>query len=136
MLQDTLTAFCPKGDGTWQTTQLFAASQCTGPVQNAGGDLVCEGSPQVGPSIPPQGYGSSYGSASGTLTPPGGYPPPYPPGLAATSVPPPYNGYSPAGNSVPDAYGTNEYGPYGGVTSSSEQYYSPSANKTARPYGY
>ena len=66
MLEDTLTAFCAKGDGTWQTTQLWQADRCTGGVQNAGGDLVCGMLPQVGSSTPPQSYGSAYG----TLAPP------------------------------------------------------------------
>jgi hypothetical protein len=137
MLEDTLTAFCSKGDGSWQTTQLWHADSCTGGVQNAGGDLVCGMEPQVGSSTPPE----SYGSAAGTLTPPavGTYSPAYTP--APTYPPPAYNGYGSATTSWPNAYGTsaygaNGYGPYSAPAPSEDQYYSPSASKTARPYGY
>ena len=60
MLQDTLTAFCPRGDGTWQTTQLLHGYSCTSGIQNAGGDLICE-TPQVGSATPPESYSSSSG---------------------------------------------------------------------------
>ena len=61
MLQDTLTAFCPRGDGTWQTTQLQHAGSCPGGVQNAGGNLFC-GPSQVGSTTSSEGYRSSSGS--------------------------------------------------------------------------
>lgn len=143
MLEDTLTAFCSKGDGTWQTTQLWHADSCTGGVQNAGGQLVCGMEPQVGSSTPPAGYGNSYGSAYGTSAPPatGTYPPAYAAGPSPTYPAPAYNSYGNATTSWPNAYGTNTYenngyGSYGATTPSQDQYSSPSASQTAKPYGY
>jgi hypothetical protein len=143
MLGGTLTAFCSKGDGTWQTTQLWHADSCTGGVQNAGGQLVCGMEPQVGSSTPPAGYGNSYGSAYGMSAPPatGTYPPAYAAGPSPTYPAPAYNSYGNATTSWPNAYGTNTYenngyGSYGATTPSQDQYYSPSASQTAKPYGY
>jgi hypothetical protein len=136
MLEDTLTAFCSKGDGTWQTTQLWHADRCNGSVQNAGGDLVCAMMPQVGSSTPPQSYGSAYGGTYGAPTPAtGAYTPTYAPAPSQTYAPPAYNGYANATTSWPNAYGTPAYGTYGTVPSQNE-YVSPSASKTAQPYGY
>jgi hypothetical protein len=112
MLQDTLTAFCPRGDGTWQTTQLLNASSCTGNVQIAGGDLVCE-TPQVGSTTAPGGYNSSAGGTYQDLSQPlphygafGTGPQP-----TATSVSPPT--YAPeAGQTGAAPYGTYSYNPY------------------------
>jgi hypothetical protein len=114
MLEGTLTAFCSKGDGSWQTTQLWQANRCTGGVQNAGGDLVCGMPPQVGSSTPPQRYAGSYDSAYGTVAP------------SQTYAAPLY-GYGPP-NATYNAYGASPPAP--------DQYYSPSASRTARPYGY
>ena len=137
MLEDTLTAFCSKGDGTWQTTQLWHADRCNGSVQNAGGDLVCGMAPQVGSSTPPQSYGSAAGGTYGTPTPAvGAYTPTYAPAPSPTYAPPAYNGYGNATTSWPNAYGTPAYGPYGATTPSQDQYVSPSAGRTAQPYGY
>lgn len=115
MLGNTLTAFCPKGDGTWHTTQLIGADQCAGKVGNAGGDLVCEGVPQVGSTAPPQGYVSSAGgsySSPVTVSP-------YPPALPAPTVPGP-------------AYAAPVY-----PSAPSQSYYTfPSAGRTAQPWGY
>jgi hypothetical protein len=138
MLQDTLTAFCPKGDGTWHTTQLSQASSCTGHVANAGGDLVCVMPPQIGSTIPPQGYASSYGGTYEPVAappPPGyggayqpvmppaaGYPSPYPPVPSQTYAAPTYNGY-----------GAYTYYSYGVHPPTANQYISPSATRTAQP---
>lgn len=150
MLQDTLTAFCPRGDGTWQTTQLVNASSCPGGVQNAGGDLVCETPSQVGSTTPPESYSSSYGgSTSGTLPAPAEsygafgtgpqptatstYTPPYAPvptqSYAAPTPAPAYSGYG--------AYPYNPYGAYPPATtpyvSPSAPYVSPSPTRAAQP---
>jgi hypothetical protein len=138
MLQDTLTAFCPRGDGTWQTTQLVNASSCPAGVQNAGGDLVCATPAQFGSTTSPQNYSSSYGNTYRT--------PPAPPasygafgtgpqptatstyGSPAAPVPsqsyaaPTYNGY-----------GSYSYNPYGGYLPPANPYVSPSATRTAQP---
>ncbi len=124
MLQGTLTAFCPKGDGTWHTTQLVGAAQCAGNVENAGGDLVCGAPPQIGSTAPPQSYPSSAGSTYATpALPPapapvapvaGPYPPAYPP-VAGPVYPAPAYPYG-----VPSQY----------------QYIAPSAGRTAQPWGY
>jgi|GEM_PF-1543328 hypothetical protein len=71
MLQGTLTAFCPKPDGTWHTTQLAQAAACPAGVEDRGGALVCAAAPEVGSSMPPQSYGSAYG---GIYSPPAGGP--------------------------------------------------------------
>jgi hypothetical protein len=132
MLNDTLTAFCSKGDGTWQTTQLWQAGRCASGVRNAGGDLVCGMEPQVGSSTPPQGYGSAYE----TITPPasGTYTPTYPPAPGQTYAPAPGQTYAPRAYNGYGAYGT--YNGYGAGVPSSDEYSSSSASKTARPYGY
>lgn len=139
MLENTLTAFCSRGDGSWHTAQLFQADRCAGGVSNAGGDLVCAMMPEVGSSTPPQ----SYGSAAGTLTPPavGSYTPSYTPAPGQAYPAPAYNGYGSATTSWPNAYGSgaygpNGYGPYSATTPSQDQYYQPSASKAARPYPY
>lgn len=138
MLDDTLTAFCSKGDGTWQTTQLWHAYRCTAGVQNAGGDLVCGMEPQMGSSTPPESYGSSYGSAYGTVAPRTArvYSPAYVPAPSPAYPAPTYNGYGTATSSWPNAYGTGPYGTYGAAVPSANQYSSPSATRTAQPYGY
>lgn len=138
MLEDTLTAFCSKGDGTWQTTQLWHADRCTAGVQNAGGDLVCGMEPQFGSSTPPESYGSFYGSAYGTVAPrmAGTYSPAYAPAPSPAYPAPPYSGYGTAPASWPNAYGTPAYGPYGAAVPAANQYSSPSATRTAQPYGY
>jgi hypothetical protein len=146
MLQDTLTAFCSKGDGTWQTTQLWHADRCNGSVENAGGDLVCGMAPQVGSSTPPQSYGSAAGGTYGATVPATGvYAPTYAPAPSQTYAPPAYNGYANATTAWPNAYGTPAYrtpaygtpayGTYG-ATPSQNEYVAPSANKTAQPWGY
>jgi hypothetical protein len=121
MLGGTLTAFCPKGDGTWHTVQLGQADQCTGGVQVMGGELTCGNLPAVGSSAPPQGYGS-YSSSAGTMTPPatGAYTPAYAPGPGQA-----YPSYPTSGA---------ETGwPYGSTPATSSQYQSPSATRTAQP---
>ncbi len=115
MLEGTLTAFCPKGDGTWHTTQLIGADRCSGNVQNAGGDLVCEMAPQIGSTAPPQGYVSS---AGGTYAGPVAAPL-YPPALPAP-VPPAPAYAAPVYPSIP----------------SPNLYISPSAARAAQPWGY
>jgi len=140
MLRDTLTAFCPKGDGTWHTTQLLQASSCTGGVANAGGDLVCSMPPQMGSTTPPQGYASSYGGTYGPaaappppaagyeayqpmMPPAAGYPSPYPPVPSQTYAAPVYNGY-----------GAYTYNPYGTYPPAANDYVSPSAGTAQPPY--
>jgi hypothetical protein len=148
MLQGTLTAFCPRGDGTWQTTQLQHADSCPGGVQNAGGDLLC-GSSQMGSASSPESYGSSSGSNYGSsAAPPSGYgafgtgPQPMATGAYPVNPPPgPYQGYAaPAYNGYGPAPAYNIYGPYSGTygpyPAPQDQYYAPSASKTAHPYGY
>ena len=139
MLQDTLTAFCPKGDGTWHTTQLLQADRCPAGVANAGGDLVCPMPPQMGSTSPPQGYASSYGGTYGPAAAPppaigyggpyqpitplaAGYPSPYPPVPSQTYAAPTYNGY-----------GVYTYNPYGAYPPTANEYVSPSATRTAQP---
>jgi hypothetical protein len=157
MLEDTLTAFCSKGDGTWQTTQLWHVGECTGGVQNAGGDLVCAMAPQVGSSTPPQSYGSSYGTSYGMTAPPvtGAYAPTYAPAAAPAYPPTPGQAYAPVpvyppapvpaypSASVPtyppapgQTYAPQTYNGYAAGVPSSDEYSSSSASKTARPYGY
>jgi hypothetical protein len=138
MLQGTLTAFCPKGDGTWHTTQMLQADRCAGSVQNAGGDLVCTIPPQVGSTTPPQSYGSSYG---GTYAPMTAAPPRYP---ADAMTPPPAAGVYPPTAPMPgQAYAApayNGYTPYAypapAYPAPANPYTSPSATRTAQPYGY
>jgi hypothetical protein len=137
MLQDTLTAFCPRGDGTWHTTQLLQASSCPGGVANAGGDLVCSIPPQIGSTSPPRGYASSYGGTYGPaaapppaigyggtyqpmMPPAPGYPSPYPPVPSQTYAAPTYNDYG-------------AYNPYGAYPPTANEYVSPSATRTAQP---
>jgi hypothetical protein len=48
----TLIAFCPKGDGTWQTTAIGPVSQCAGDIQNVNGELRCNET-GFGSSTPP-----------------------------------------------------------------------------------
>jgi hypothetical protein len=115
MLEGTLTAFCPKGDGTWHTTQLIGAERCSGNVHSAGGDLVCEMAPQIGSTAPPQGYVSS---AGGTYAGPVAAPP-YSPVLPAPVLPAPAYAV-PVYPSIP----------------SQNLYTSPSAARTAQPWGY
>jgi len=115
MLEGTLTAFCPKGDGTWRTTQLIGADRCAGNVRNAGGDLVCAMAPQVGSTAPPQGYVTS---AGGPYAGPAAAPP-YPPALPAP-VPPAPAYAAPGYPSIPNQ----------------DFYTSPSAGRTAQPWGY
>lgn len=128
MLGDTLTGFCPRGDGTWQTTQLVNASSCPGGVQNAGGDLVCGTPSQVGSTAAPENYSSSSGGTSSGTTPApaAGYgafgtgPQPMATSTYPSYAPVPSQSYAaPAYN----GYGANRYNPYGG--------YPPAAN----PYG-
>ena len=137
MLGDTLTAFCPRGDGTWQTTQLQHADSCPGGVQNAGGELFC-GPSQVGSTTAPENYGSSSGSAYaapaeqrpsygafGTGPQPmatGAYPVTPPPVPTQSYAAPAYNGYGPY-----------PYNPYGGYPPTANQYVSPSATRAAQP---
>jgi hypothetical protein len=143
MLQNTLTAFCPRGDGTWQTTQLQHADSCPGSVHNAGGDLVCGMPSQVGSTTPPQSYDSSSGSSYGTpAAPPTGSPPtgygafgtgPQP---AATGVAPP--AYAPVPSqsyATPsyNGYGAYTYNPYGAYPPAADQYVSPSGTRAAQP---
>jgi hypothetical protein len=59
MAGDTLIAFCPKGDGTWQTTAIGPASQCVGDIQNVNGQLSCNEA----------GYGSSASPAQAQPAP-------------------------------------------------------------------
>jgi hypothetical protein len=122
MLEGTLTAFCPSGDGTWHTTQLVAADRCNGKIEVAGGDLVCRMSPQTGSSAPPQAYVSSAGAATYGAPAPA---PVYPPG--APTVGGPY--YAPA----PGAFYPAPTYPY---APSQDFYASPSATQAARPWGY
>jgi hypothetical protein len=138
MLQDTLTAFCPRGDGTWQTTQLQHADSCPGGISNAGGDLVCGMPSQVGSTTPPQSYGSSAGSTYGTpAAPPASYgafgtgpqpaatgvaPPAYAPVPGQTYAAPTYNGY-----------GAYTYNPYGAYPPAANQYVSPTGEGAAQP---
>jgi hypothetical protein len=134
MLGGTLTAFCPKGDGTWHTVQLEQAGQCTGGVQVTGGELSCGNLPEVGSSAPPQGYGT-YSSGAGTMTPPanGTYTPAYAPAPGETYAPP---AYAPApGQAYPSypAYGAGTGWPYGNTPATSSQYQSPSATKAMQP---
>jgi hypothetical protein len=50
----TLIAFCPKGDGTWQTTAMGPVSQCIGDIQNVNGELRCNNETGYGSSTPPR----------------------------------------------------------------------------------
>ena len=140
MLQDTLTAFCPRGDGSWQTTQLMQADRCIAGVENAAGDLVCGMRPQEGSGTPPENYGSSYAGTYGTTAAPGtaygAYGSPTP--LVTGSYPP---GYAPVPNQTYAAPSYNAYGPYGynpyaAYAPAPDQYVAPSAARTAQPYGY
>ena len=143
MLQDTLTAFCPRGDGTWQTTQLVNASSCPGGVQNAGGDLVCARPSQVGSTAAPENYSSSSGGTSSGTAPAAGYgafgtgPQPM-----ATSTYPSYAPVPSQSYAAPtyNPYGAHTYNPYGGYppaanpyVSPSPSYVSPSPTTTAQP---
>jgi hypothetical protein len=138
MLQDTLTAFCPRGDGTWQTTQLVNASSCPGGVHNAGGDLVCATPSQFGSTTAPENYSSSYGGTSGTPpAPPASYGafgtgpqptatstyvPPPPPVPSQSYAAPTYNGN-----------GGYTYNPYNGYPPAPNAYVSPSPTRAAQP---
>lgn len=138
MLQDTLTAFCPRGDGTWQTTQLVDAGTCRGGVQNAGGDLVCATPPQFGSTTSPESYSSSSGNTYGfPPAPPASYgafgtgpqptatstyAPSYAPAPGRSYAAPSYNGY-----------GAYSYNPYGGYPPAANPYASPSPTKAAQP---
>ena len=145
MLEGTLTAFCPKGDGTWQTTQLQHADSCPGGIRNAGGDLFC-GSSQMGSTTSPESYGSSSGS---TYASPAEQRPSY--GAFGTGPQPMATGAYPVTSSVPTQsyaapayngagpYTYNPYGgypsasPYGGYPPPANQYVSPSATRAAQP---
>ena len=128
MLQDTLTAFCPKGDGTWRTTQLVNATGCPGSVQNAGGDLVCTPPVETGSTAAPENYGTSSGGTYGT-TPPSA--PGYAPAVAAPAMSP----YPPAYPAVPSqSYAAPPYYGYGpSPYPPANQYISPSATRAAQP---
>jgi len=52
MADDTVIAFCPKGDGTWQTSAIGPVSQCVGDIQNVNGRLTCNET-GMGSSTPP-----------------------------------------------------------------------------------
>ncbi len=137
MLQDTLTAFCPRGDGTWQTSQLQHASSCPGGVQNIGGDLICGMGSQTGSTNPAESYGTASGGNYGTTPPaqPGSYgafgtgPQPmatgaYPrmPSQSYAAPPPVY--------SAPAPY---TYSPYPAYPAPEGGYISPSATRPAQP---
>jgi hypothetical protein len=138
MLQDTLTAFCPRGDGTWQTTQLVNASSCAGGVQNAGGDLLCATPPQVGSTTAPENYSTSYGGTSGTAPAPAGSYGAFgtgpQPTATSTYVPPPVVVPSP-GYAVPtyNGYGAYTYNPYAAYPPATAPYVSPSGTRAAQP---
>jgi hypothetical protein len=121
MLESTLTAFCPSGDGTWHTTQLVAADRCNGNIEVAGGDLLCRMTPQTGSSAPPQAYVSSAGGATYGAPVPA---PVYPPAAPMVSGP-----YAPTPGAL---YPAPAY-PYG---PSQDFYTSPSATRAAQPWGY
>jgi hypothetical protein len=157
MLQDTLTAFCPRGDGTWQTSQLQNASSCPGGVQNAAGDLICALPSGTGSTNPEQNYGSASGASYGTAAPapPGNYgaygtgPQPtatstYPSmpsqGYAAPppvyAAPSPAYGAPPAYAAPPPAYGAPgpyTYAPYPAYPAPEGTYAAPSATRPAQP---
>jgi hypothetical protein len=93
--------------------------------------------PQVGSSTPPQSYGSAAGGTYGAPVPATrAYTPTWVPAPSQTYAPPAYNGYANATTSWPNAYGTPAYGAYAAPTPSQNEYVSPSANKTAQPWGY
>ena len=52
MQGQTLIAFCPKPDGTWQTSAIGPVSQCVGDIQNVNGQLTCNET-GIGSSTPP-----------------------------------------------------------------------------------
>jgi hypothetical protein len=54
LADQTLIAFCQKGDGTWQTSATGPVSQCVGDVQNVNGQLTCNET-GYGSSNPPAG---------------------------------------------------------------------------------
>lgn len=143
MLGDTLTAFCPRGDGTWQTTQLVNAGSCPGGVQNAGGDLVCGTPSQVGSTAAPENYSSSSGGTSSGTAPATGYgafgtgPQPMATSTYPSYAPVPSQSYAAP---VYNGYGANSYNPYGGYpppanpyVAPSPSYVSPSPTTTAHP---
>jgi hypothetical protein len=121
MLERTLTAFCPTGDGTWHTTQLVAADRCNGNIEVAGGDLVCRMNPQVGSSAPPQAYVSSAGATTYGAPAPA---PVYPPAAPTVGAP-----YAPA----PGAFYPAPAYPY---APSQDFYTAPSATRAVQPWGY
>jgi hypothetical protein len=55
MQNGTLIAFCPKPDGTWQTSAIGPVNQCVGDIQNVNGRLTCNEAGTSSSTPPAQG---------------------------------------------------------------------------------
>lgn len=133
MLQDTLTAFCPRGDGTWHTTQMWHASSCPGSVQVAGGDLICGGA--VGSTNPAETYSSSSGSTFAAPVAPSFSNGVYGTGPQATGAYPGNNTVAPQSYAAPtdNAYGAYGYNHNPAYPPPANPYVAPSGMMPARP---